>query len=1614
MGSVLYNRPVPATAGVSITLDQYQYGGTGADGIGFFLVDGSTNLTEAGAPGGSLGYAQRNAEPGIRGGVLGVGLDAYGNFYDDGEGRGAGCPAGQRSPSTASGPVAPNVITLRGPGSGTTGYCYLASTTPPVPPANPNKPGTTLNGGTGTLRASTLAASWRQVNIQVTPAPSPRVIVQVRYRPGVTGDPWITELDVPAPAGLPRTYKFGLSASTGGSNDVHLIRNALVQSINPLSNLQLEKQVDRTAGNLPPVITAGTVIPYQYTVTNAGLETLTDLAIADDKITGPITCDRTSLLVAPAPGSTTVCRGTYTVTAADVQAGQVTNTATAAALDPGADTVTSPPSSVTVPLTSRIALTKSVQTPPPYSAGQVVQYGYTVTNTGGSTLSNVAVTDDRVPSATLVCQANVLAPSASTTCTGSYTVNLTHANPAGRIVNTARANGTTPIGQSVQSPPAQASIAVNTDIGVTKAVDNATPDVGATVTFTVRATNNGPAAATNVVITDQLPVGRLTLLGSSTSGPQPSTYTPSTGAWSIPALAVGNTVTLVMTARVDTNTAVANAATLSQLTQTDINGANDTATVTLNPVVPVTDLAVTKEVIGDRAVPAGQPVTFRVTVRNNGPRDGTGITLTDALPPQLTYRPAGSGGDGTYDPATDIWTVGSLAVGASASFDFVLDTISPGTFTNAASLATVTPTDANAANNSASATVTVRTPIADLAIVKGVFPQEAVVGETVTYQIEVTNRGPDPVLDVYVTDLGPEGITVLGTAATQGTVNQAKHRWDVGTLPRDGTARLTVTARLDTPGTKVDVVVVDAPLLLDPDPTDNQSTATLTTLAPAVDVGLTKTVARFTGTGSVGNIPIGQDAVFTLTATNRAVPGQPATTATDVVFTDVLEPGLDFVELGRGRCLRPRRRQLSVPSIAVGQTVTRTIRVTGTVVGQHTNTISLATLDQRDTDPTNNWASASAVFVELADLEIQKGVDPATAQPGDIVDYTITVTNNGPNATDDTLVNDPALVPANIVAHTTDNGTFDPAARTWTIPRLEADQTATLVVSVRLSSTAAGNYQNLAVIQQSRVTDPNPDDNTATADLFVPVADIAVDKGVNDTTAAVGETVTFSIGVRNLGPDAAADVAVTDVLPAGLAYVASSATLGTYDPTTGVWAVGDLEPADLQDTGHQATLSISARVTLTGTITNTATSDRTNAFPYDPDHSNNADSVTLNPSQAPALHLTKTANPAVVAAPGQLITYSFVVTNVGGVTVSAVAVVEDTFTGTGTLPPPTCPAAAGSLAPGASVTCTTTYAVTAGDIARGELSNTAHARGTDRTGSATLSPSDGAVVEVRGADLTQPRVRTRTSHARVTPGQPFWDRVRITRLAAGTSVPVTARLYGPFTSRAASSCRPSDLVKTVTWRAGDGWSRSPSVRISDPGHYTWRVSTGATAMNGAATHRCGLAAETTLVAKPPYVAPAVAGGFSGTLPRHPDDDARPYRPIITGARFGLRADHYPCRHHRRPDEPTRRRRHRRLAEQVRGLRRRDRHHRHRRPCLGPTRQARSPFPPEPGTTRTHGHHLGRWDHVPLQGDDQVHPRPQPATAATTLHHRRTTPSRPDRAARGALFTPMAASTTPST
>jgi hypothetical protein len=168
-----------------------------------------------------------------------------------------------------------------------------------------------------------------------------------------------------------------------------------------------------------------------------------------------------------------------------------------------------------------------------------------------------------------------------------------------------------------------------------------------------------------------------------------------------------------------------------------------------------------------------------------------------------------------------------------------------------------------------------------------------------------------------------------------------------------------------------------------------------------------------------------------------------------------------------------------------------------------------------------------------------------------------------------------------------------------------------------------------------------------------------------------------------------------------------------------------------------------------------------------------------------------------------------------------------------------------------------------------------------------VPPATDVTCMITNTAQNTPRIRTITSEDRVTPGTPFRDRVRLRGLAPGSRVTVTARLYGPFTSRAAARCGQQFVARSVTWRAGNGWSRSPVVRVNQTGVYTWRVSTEATAANEPGTHPCGLAGETTIVARPPFVAPIVNGGFSGTLPGH--DARRTILPVIKAPGFGLRA-----------------------------------------------------------------------------------------------------------------------------
>ena len=124
-GFALFNQPQPATAGLDISFHQAQWGGSGADGTSFFLVDGTTNLTQPGLPGGALGYSSDGVGDGVDNGLIGIGLDAFGNFSNP-LSAGTGCAAGTGPGSNGPGQTA-NTVAIRGPGNGTAGYCFLGT-----------------------------------------------------------------------------------------------------------------------------------------------------------------------------------------------------------------------------------------------------------------------------------------------------------------------------------------------------------------------------------------------------------------------------------------------------------------------------------------------------------------------------------------------------------------------------------------------------------------------------------------------------------------------------------------------------------------------------------------------------------------------------------------------------------------------------------------------------------------------------------------------------------------------------------------------------------------------------------------------------------------------------------------------------------------------------------------------------------------------------------------------------------------------------------------------------------------------------------------------------------------------------------------------------------------------------------------------------------------------------------------------------------------------------------------------------------------------------------------------------------------------------------------------
>ncbi|MDE2579793.1 MAG: DUF11 domain-containing protein, partial [Hyphomicrobiales bacterium] len=938
---------------------------------------------------------------------------------------------------------------------------------------------------------------------------------------------------------------------------------------------------------------AGAVISYTYKVTNSGNVTLTNAVTVSDNKIASVTCPALPA-GGLAPGAFITCTGSYTTTQADVDAGGVTNTASAKA-----GTIQSPTVSLTTPSSQSPALSliKSSTATGYASVGQTIPYTFQVTNAGNTTLTSaVTVSDSKIASVTCpALPAGGLAPGGSIACTGSYIVTQADLD-AGAIVNTASAkSGATSSTPTTHTLPATQSPALTV---AKTASPGSFAAAGATINYAYKVTNAGNTTLTSAVTVADNKIASVTCPALPAGGLAPGASITCTGSYTTTQADVdAGGVTNIASAKSGATTSPTTSATATS--------------------APTPALSMTKTASPTSVAAAGAVVSYSYNVTNAG-----NVTLTNAITvsdnkiatvscPSL---PAGGLAPGAFITCTGSYTVTQADVDA-------------GGVTNVASAKSGATT-----STPASATVTAA-PAPALGIVKSSSPANfTTAGATINYAYKVTNAG-----NVTLTNAITVSDNKIASVACPA-------------LPAGGLApgaSITCAAAYTTTQADVDGGGVT-------NVASAKSGATTSTPATlTVSSNPNASLALVKSTTMTGFATVGQSIPYTFQVTNAGS----ATLTSPVSVTDSKIASVTCPALPAGGL---------APGGSITCTGSYTVTQADLDAGSITNT---ASAKSGTTVSANESHTINAT--QTPAMTIAKTPSPTTfTTAGTVVSYSYKVTNSGNvTLTNAVTVSDnkiasvtcPAL-PAGGLAP----GAFITCTGSYTTTQADVD---------------AGGVTNTASARSGATTSPTV---SATATSTSGPA-LSMTKTPSPATAAnAGASVTFAYKVTNTG-----NVTLTSAVSVNDNKIASVSCPAL--PAGGLAPGGSITCT--------ATYVVTQADMDAGSVTNIATAS--SGATVSP-----AASATVTTQQTPALSIAKSASPTTFNAVGASITYSYKVTNTGNVTLTNAITVSDNK-----IASVTCPALpAGGLAPGAFITCTGSYTTTQADLDAGSVTNVASAK----------------------------------------------------------------------------------------------------------------------------------------------------------------------------------------------------------------------------------------------------------------------------------------------------------------
>ncbi|GAA2985779.1 DUF7507 domain-containing protein [Actinokineospora diospyrosa] len=1081
-------------------------------------------------------------------------------------------------------------------------------------------------------------------------------------------------------------------ANTGNNNSVTVTTTATPA---PSVALSASANLNDTNGN--GVGDVGENITYTLEAHNQGNVTLFGLNVQHNGA-GSVTCGSTILSL----GASTSCSApAHVVTAADVTAGQVVTTSTATATAPDGELVASAPTVTNIPTFAAAPAIELVRTANLIDTnsdtvgevGEEIDYRFLVSNSGNVALTGIVVSGADL--ATNPCAGVVvtLQPNQTVECVRSPRYVITAQDAVnGSVVRTATASGVSPGGATVTSAPSTTTTptfvpAPAVSISQTFALGDENGDgrveAGETVRFTSTITNNGNTSLGNVDVV--IVVGAPSLSGCPANlSIQPggtAVCTQSIPYVVTPQDAAAGSVTRTVRAR---GTSAGGVVTLSEPVTSAI------PVFVPNPSIGLTHTGTLVDANGNGIGDLGEVIDFTVTITNTG-----NVTLTNVI-----VEGELSGSPETICPQPVLAPEAS-ATCARLPYTIRQHDVDVGAVLGIGTAVGTAPSGVQVRSAPVTANIPVFDPDPVLALVKDDILDDtnanglADAGEEIDYTFTVTNVG-----NVIVTGLNIQDPLLVGSTCPKTTLIQQESTVCTSNAPH-------VTTTADVAAAQVVNVATARGLAPDGSPIVSLESRTNTPTFVAVPGLALDKIATLGDTNGNGLADLGENIQWSFLVVNNGTVPLFRLHIVDPVAGAITCPVTDLPVLAVTTCTATAPHQVVESDILLGEVANTAIAITDLGDALQTEVVS-------PPDSTVTPTAGPAPRLTLSKrADLQDSNENDLADKGEFILYSFVLTNTG------------NLTLTNI-------GVDDPKAGAVTCPVsvLPPGATTTCTAQPYLvtgDDIAAGIVRNVATGFGTPPVGPPLRTPPAIAEVPIAYPGLTLDKiaTLNDTDddglASLGETITYTFVLVNIGNVPMTDIKVDD--PKAGVVTCPVTTLAPGETTTCSSLPYEVTAEDVAVgiVHNEATASGQPPGTDPPYVTPPVTRDVPTTeivSGEDPNEAAGTPAITLVKSAA-----LRDTDGDDLADEGELVDYSFLVTNTGDVALENIRVDDPKITGV------VCPTTA--LAPGASLTCVKLgYVVTAADIAAGTVHNVATASGDVAGGDSVTSQPSAADVPV--------------------------------------------------------------------------------------------------------------------------------------------------------------------------------------------------------------------------------------------------------------------------------------------